>query len=325
MEIGLNLILAVAAAVAIGVIAALVVIMVFRNSQAKNPEVKSREIMDAILTNSEEYDGEMDSEENDAPRRSPFDRWNRTWGKNLNQVSSAFTEDDPKAGFTVIAIFVAITAAVTFFFQNVIAGAMIGAIVVFSLYVLLKNRASKRDDVIRQQLTGFLYALKSNISANETPERALMKVVDEMAEPLHSELVVAKNQILSNVGFSEAMAHMREETTSEDLRFLCSCMIQASSTGTSLEGQIDTILDSVEKKRRSTEEIAQATKSSNMSMYASAIILPAGFIGVYILDDTAKDYWFVDPTSWIALAVAAAIFFVGIRQARKFVGKVKEL
>lgn len=318
----MNLILAISGAVFVGLIVALIGLIVYRKVQEKDPETKYRGQLDAILNSSEEFDGENDDD--GPPKQSIVAKWNSMWGKAFAEISPQFSPDDSKAGVLVVVIWIALTAITTVFI-NIFAGLVLATGVMSGLFIFLKSKAAKKDDNIRHQLTGFLFALKANISANETPERALMKVVDNMPSPLYDELLPAKNQILSNVGFSAAMDHLRLITTSEDLRFLCSCMIQATSTGVSLENQIDNILDSVEKKRRVTEEIRQSTKSANMSMYGAGIIIPAGFIGIYVLDEGARAYWFIDPMSWIALAGAALIAFIGIKQARKFVGKVKDL
>lgn len=320
---GINLILAVAGALLSGALIALVVFLVGKNFKAKDPETRYRGQLDAILNDSEEYDGEND--EDYTPKLGPIAKWNRMWGSNLAEISPTFSKDDARGGVAVVVLWVAIVALVTIFVQSPIAGVVLASVVLGVLYVALKLRANRKDDVIRHQLTGFLFAMKGNISANETPERALMKVIDKMPSPLLDELLPVKQKIIANVGFAESMAFLREETTSEDLRFLCSCMIQATATGVSLETQIDIILQAVEQKRRITEEITQATKSANMSMYAAGLIIPAGFIGIYILDEGARNYWFIDPTSWIALVVAALISFIGVRQARKFVSKVRDL
>jgi len=321
---GMNLILAIAGAGLAGLLVVLIVILIGRRSQEKDPETRYRGQLEAILSGTDEFEGEGYEDETGG-KPGPIGRWNEIWGKNLNEISSQFSKDDPKGGTTIAVVWIAITALITIFFQSPLAGVAIASVILLVIHVALKTKAGRRDDVIRNQLTGFLFAMKSNISASVTEERALMKVIDTIPSPLYDELLPAKNQIRSNVGFAEAMETLREETSSEDLRFLCSCMIQAASTGVSLEGQIDIILQAVEQKKRTTEEISQATKSANLSMNASAIIIPAGFIGIYLLDERAREYWFVDPMSWIMLAVAGLISFVGVRQARKYVSKVREL
>jgi len=313
---GMNLILAIAGAVLAAGLTALIVVLISRNARDKDPETKYRGQLESILSGAD--DGDEDGYDDESFNRiSIFGKWNQAWGKNLAEVSDQFSKDDSKGGVFAIVGWVA--------FQNIFAGVLFASVILAIVFFVLKSRAARKDDVIRHQLTGFLFAMKANISANETPERSLMKVIDTMPSPLYDQLLPAKSQILSNVGFGEAMANLREDTTSEDLRFLCSCMIQATSTGVSLEEQIDIILHAVEQKRRTTEEITQATKSANLSMYGAGIIIPAGFIGIYLLDERARDYWFVQPLSWAALGVAVAISFVGIRQARKFVAKVREL
>lgn len=320
---GINFILAIAGAALAGILVVLIVVLIGRRAKEKDPETKYQGQLEAILNGSDEFDGE--GYDGDEGKKSILDRWNENWGRNFSELSGSFSQENPRGGAVAAVLWVAVVALVGIFLGNIIAGVAIATLILAVLHITLKNRASRKDDQIRNQLTGFLFAMKANISASETPERALMKVIDTMPSPLYDQLLPAKNQILSNVGFSDAMDDLRETTTSEDLRFLCSCMIQATTTGVSLEKQLDIILQAVEQKKRTTEEISQSTKAANLSMYGAGIIIPVGFIGIYILDERAREYWFVDPTSWIALAVAALISFVGIRQARKFVAKVREL
>lgn len=321
---GINFILAIAGAAFTGILVVLIVVLIGRRAKERDPETKYQGQLEAILSGSDEFDGEGYDEDSDG-KKGLLGRWNETWGRNFSELSSSFSGENSKGGTLAIVLWVAIISLVTIFIGNILAGLAIATLILAVLHIALKTRASRKDDQIRHQLTGFLFAMKANISASETPERALMKVIDTMPSPIYDQLLPAKNQILSNVGFADAMDDLRETTTSDDLRFLCSCMIQATTTGVSLEKQLDIILQAVEQKKRTTEEITQSTKAANLSMYGAGIIIPAGFIGIYLLDERAREYWFVDPTSWLALGVAALISFVGIRQARKFVAKVREL
>lgn len=317
-----NLVLAIVASLFIGAIVSLIILALAKKSKENDPKEISRQQLAAILST----DGYEDYSEDDGPasKHNILAKWNRSWGKLLSELSGSFSENDPKGGVVAAVTWIAISAILALVF-NPIAGPVLATALIVLVHFALKARAGKKDNLIREQLTGFLFGIKANVSANETPERALMKVIETMPSPLYDEVLPARNQILSNVGFTEAMTFLRDHTTSEDLRFLCSCMIQASSTGVSLENQIDTILDAVEQKRRITEEIKQATKTANISMNAAAIIIPGAFLGSYFLSPQVQEFWFIDPISWGMLAFAVLISFVGVRQARKYVAKVREL
>lgn len=316
-----NFIIGIVAALMVGAFIAIMVLAIGRGAKKNTQRDIRREQLESILSGAEE--GEFLEEEEE--EFSIFNKWFRVWGRLFQELSGSFNQNDTKAGYLVIGLYVAIAAGVGFFVNNPLAGMVIAAVAVFILFIFLRIRAGRKDAVIRVQLTGFLFALKAHLTANETPERAVMRVIDDMPKPLWDELLPLKNQILSNVSFEEALKELRSTTTSNDLRFLCSCIIQSVSAGTSLEKQIDKIREVVDTRKRITEEISQATKSASNAIYIASVIFPGLFIGVYMLDEQAREYWFVDPMSWAMLAVAGMLFGFGVYLARKFVNAVKKL
>lgn len=127
---------------------------------------------------------EDDDEVSEPPDRGRnlVERWLLYW-RRIGQASgiqkySARDNDLPRDVFfagLVVAI------AVSFIFKNVFAGPA-GAIILFYLVgVYGKNKYNSSQEKLQDQIPSFLFALKANIQANETPVRAILKVVDNMS------------------------------------------------------------------------------------------------------------------------------------------------
>ena len=102
-------------------------------------------------------------------------------------------------------------------------------------------------------------------------------------------------------------------------------MIQGNNTGSSLDKQLDIIRETIDERKRINETINQSTRSANIGIYGATIIIPGTLIALYIVDERVREYWFVNPQSWIALIIAGAMYAVGIFFARRFVSSVRKL
>lgn len=253
-------------------------------------------------------------------------RWNQYWSKLFHESGwGRYGDEDNSAGrdVFVLGLFAMIIVSIitrVVFLGPIIVG-MVGAIVVS----LVKFKNQREQQKLNEQLPGFLAALKANIQANTTPERALVKVVDDMPSPLYEDLLPAKRQILANTSFTDVIKDLNERTTSKDLKFLCACMIQAVSTGASLESQIGTIQKVLEERQKVNDEINKAVSSAMPSIYIASLAIPLVFFATYFLNDATRQYWFVDPTSWIGLGVVLALWATGIYLSKKSVDSIRNL
>lgn len=253
-------------------------------------------------------------------------KWNKHWNDVFRGSGLArYNDSENRAGNDMIAVSAAIVILGSVLTKTVIIGPILAGLVIFGSSFVLKTRANKKAEALNLQLPGFLFALKANIQASSTPERALLKVVDNMPSPLYDDLIVARNKILANASFKEALEELSRKTSSKDLQFLCACMIQASSSGANMEEQLVTIQRVIEARRKVADEIEKAVKTTQPAIWLSSFVIPGLFLASYFIDRSAQAFWFKDPFSWIALGVVIGLYLLGIFLVKKAVNKIRDL
>ena len=253
-------------------------------------------------------------------------RWNHYWSERFKAMGWAkYNDKESSAGRDIIVVGIIIAIAVSVFLKNALAGPPVAALIIYVIGALMKSKANKEADVLNAQLPGFLFALKANIQANETPERAVLKVVDNMPEPLHSDLIIVKNRILANSSFRDALEELAHKTSSKDLQFLCACMIQATGTGANLENQITVIQKVLEARRKVSDELAKAVRSAMPAIWIASVVIPGAFIFSLMADTNAANFWFKDPLSWAALAGVVFFYGLGVWLSKKLVDNIRNL
>lgn len=253
-------------------------------------------------------------------------RWNKYWGERLKAAGfGKYNEDDERAGRDVILISGAVFLASIFFFKNPLAGIVITPALIYGLGVFLKSKANRSAETLNAQLPGFLFAMKANVQANETPEKSILKVVDSMPSPLYDDLLIVKQRILANASFKDALEELSQKTVSRDLKFLCACMIQASTSGANLEEQITIIQGVLESRQKVTDELDKAVRSAAPAIWVASFVIPAVFLGTLMIDAGAKAFWFKDPLSWAALVAVFLFYTFGVFMSKKLVDGIRNL
>lgn len=255
-----------------------------------------------------------------------FYKWNQYWNTIFKDSGWVrYNEDASKAGKEAFIFIIIASVVISLLTRNAFLGPMITGIVIVVFINILKMKNERESQRLNEQLPGFLAALKANIQANTTPERAMLKVIDDMPTPLYEDLIVSKQQILANTPFVETIQNLSARTKSKDLKFLCASMLQAVASGASLEDQIETIQNVLERRQKVNDEIKKAINSATPAIYVASVAIPLLFFATYFLNDATREYWFVDPTSWIALIVVIALWVAGILMTKKLVDNIKKL
>lgn len=253
-------------------------------------------------------------------------RWFSVWGNLFSEMGwLRYKDDETRAGKDVLVAILVVSIAGSLIAQKVFVGPVVALVATFGAYTLCKNIASRKSDAISDQLPGFLFALKANIQANETPERAMLKVIDAMPSPLYEDLLIVRNHILSNSTFKEALQDLRAKTANRDLKFLASCMIQATSFGANLEPQIVTIQKDLDSRREVTDEINKAARSASPAIWVSSVAIPGSFIAIFFSDPNASSFWFVNPISWALLVVILGLWGAGVWFSRRMVASIRNM
>jgi Flp pilus assembly protein TadB len=269
---------------------------------------------------------EDDNDPNAVPKPSISARWNRYWSEIAKESGIGhYHEADNNAGRDIVFLGIAAAVALSIAFGNVIAGAVVSVGMVFLASTVMKQMSNKKAEQINNQLPGFLFALKANVQASETPEKAILKVIDSMPSPLYDDIVIVKKRLLANSTFKEALQELSYKTASRDLKFLCACMVQASSSGANLEDQISTIQKILDARREVSNELTKAVKSVSPSIWVASIVIPGTFIATYFMDPSSQKFWFIEPFSWVALAGVAILWGAGIWLSMRMVNNIKNI
>lgn len=262
---------------------------------------------------------------------SYFQKWNRYWGELAKGAGIVrYTRQEGKdlykrAGRDVFVLMAFSAIVISLILQNVIFGLLIAIIVPFVCAFVMKHLISKKASALSQQLPGFIFALKAQIQASETNERAMLKVVDSMPSPLYEDLRIVKNRLLAASTFKEALEELSKKTTSPDLKFLAACMIQASSSGANLEEQLDSIQEVLESRRKVEDEINQAVQSATPAIWLSSLAIPGVFLASLILDSNSREFWLTQPIAWLVLACVAVLYGISMFMVRNQVQKIKDI
>jgi len=300
-------------AVVIGLIIALGYLIFKKNGSNKTYEDQLQAI----------FEDEFETEQ---LKNTLYYRWSTHWGKILKETGLArYSDSDNTGGRDIIVISLALAVLFSTLFMNPLVGIAVAGISLWLLSIGINILINKKSDAINNQLPGFLFALKANIQANETPERALIKVVDSMPSPLYDDLIIVKNRLLANATFKEALDELSAKTSSNDLKFLAACMIQASNSGTNIEHQIATIQNVLNDRQKISNEISRASNATMPSILVSTFVIPGSFLVTYLFDSGARAFWFVNPISWIVLIVVAVLYVFGIYFTRRLINNIKNL
>lgn len=299
-----------------------IIILIYNSAtrESRNAEYR-RNIASAFM---DEY--EDDEYTSTDGRVSLFEKWFEVWGRLLQEVSKdRYSADDKKGGYDIIVATLLVGTLTALFASQLLAGVVIALFFIIGAYIVLRSRAGKKDEKLLQQLTGFLHGLKANVSADQTPEQSLIRVLRTTQNPLREEMADVEKMIRANISFRETMHHLRENSSSQDLQFLAACIIQGSKGSGSLAPQLDTIIDSVDSAKRRTEAINRGEKNANLSIKVVSAVLPGAFVALYLMDQRTRDFWFIHPLSWPALLGVVVIYAISIFMARRAVSKVRDL
>lgn len=255
---------------------------------------------------------------------SPVQKWNSFWGKSFHKAGWKREFTEPQIGALV---FIA-SITVYLFIALVSRSFGLGIVIILPGYIVLHlvlDKAIKKKQVeFDEQIPAFLSMLKSNIQAGETPERALISAINLTYAPLADELQITKGLIETGT-FQTALRELRDRTSSDILRFLCSCIEISSQVGANLEDQIEVIEDLLDGKAKISRQLTVAESKHKPLLIMSVILIPSIFTYTYLVNESTREYWFNSVGSWFALAISFGIFGLGVYLSDKMVKNATKL
>lgn len=290
--------------------------LIQRNNNTVNYDEQLKELM------SSEFDDE--NENLGSTKITWVLKWNRYWGRLFKEAGiTRYNDKNNTAGRDVLLIGAVIAVIVSLAVQNIIVGPIATAVFIFVVSFIMKQRINKKSDKLNEQLPGFIFALKAQIQASSTNERAMLKVIDAMPSPLYDDLKIVRNKLLASSPFKEALEELSRKTSSRDLQFLAACMIQATTSGSNLEQQLDSIQRVLDSRRKVSSEINKAVKAAQPAMWVSTIAIPFLFIASYLQSATAREFWFNDPISYLVLIAVLALYGASMWMVKSQIDKIK--
>lgn len=254
----------------------------------------------------------------------PISIWNRHWGKLLKRSGMvSMDQTDASIGGVVLLTAVVIWVIISVLVRNPILGIFPSVGILVGLKMSANNKLKNKERLINDQIPAFLSTLKSNIQANTTPESALINAINTTVAPLRDELEIAKSYA-ATTSLSTALLKLRDETSSKDIKFLCSCIELSSKLGANIESQLETIEKLVEDKMDLQRKLDKAVQENKPLLYVSAAIIPGLFFFTYMMNEPTRDFWFKEPISWVLLLLVIIIYAGALYLTNKFVKKLDD-
>lgn len=263
--------------------------------------------------------------QDEVKKESIFSKWNDYWDKALHRAGLDRFNPRGRVGFEIVllAVFVGVLPALAF--KNVLVVLIFAGFFLGVVALVLRNMANSQQEHIFNQLSGFIFSFKANIEARRTPEQAFLSIVDDLPEPLYSELISVKQGLLASVPFSTLLQDVVNKTSSRDLRFFASCLLQATSSGGDIVEQLGTIQRILEDQRVIKDEIQRGVKTTTPVIWATSAILPLIFGVTMIADPTAREFWFQDPISYPLFIFGVMLYLVAVVSVSRIAEKTKKL
>ena len=293
-----------------------VIIIIYSNKKTKENEALQRQFTEAL-----DYSNKLQNEK----KKTIAERLVAYFSKLLKPAGVVKPDSDDEHNFVMLLVISLVIYIISLIITQDVFIGILPIVLFFAILILYcKHKISEQDALLNEQIPSFLSTLKSNIQANETPERALVGAIDSTAEPLYSELLIVKQYIeLGN--FTQAMTILRQRTNNEALKFLCSCIEISSNVGSNLENQITIIEKLIVDKQELDTKLESAVTENKPLIYVSSICIPGLFIFMYFLNTQARLFWFKTLLSWFLLFIIAIVFALGMWLANRVVNNVRKM
>lgn len=210
-----------------------------------------------------------------------------------------------------------------FFILGPVAGLVAPAGGLMGYVFFLKGKAKARRKLMEGQLPNLISGMRANLAANLTPQQAILSQVGEIPAPLGDELKILQQEVNVNIPLDTALTNLSYRVQSREIKFLVASIKIAISSGVDLDSQLKIIQGIIIQRTKMANHLAAAVASVQPSIIVSAVAIPAGFLFSYYSNEDNQKFW-AAPLGWLAIAVIAVLYVVGLIVARRLVHKVEE-
>ena len=194
---------------------------------------------------------------------------------------------------------------------------------VFLLHAGLKMETGRRNNILSKQLPIFITSMRTQLQGNTTISQAIIRSVDDLPEPLYSELLIVKRDLVSGASITAALNHLSRKTDIKELEFLIAAINIAASSGSDLEPQLKKIEEILDNRRKINNAIATAVASINPTRFVAAAVIPGTFLWSYLSDADNRDFW----NSFMGVAflfVTVLLYIIGLIVFNRFIASLKK-
>jgi len=307
-------------AYAIALLAAAGVFAVIMGFFANNKTMLRQREMDELIENITKSEIESQREEANIPNPKTWSGYWYALGASAGIVQTSPSRTGAMAaGISLVAFFIGTFA----YPREALIGAMMAIAVLFAFRIFLVSKANKRLARIDEQLTDLLSGMRANLSANMTPQQAILSQVGEIPAPLGDELRTLKGDLDVNIPLDSALENFAQRVPSRELHFLISSMRIAISQGANLDTLLETLQGIIIQRAGVRNKLASAIAQAQPAIYVTAIAIPAGLIFSFSSDEKNRDFW-LSFNGLIAFGVIMVLYVASLVAAQKQIKKVKE-
>jgi tight adherence protein B len=312
--------LSVILAYTLALVAALGVFALVMGLFANNKKFVREQQMDELIANITK--SEVDSDRNDADIPDPK-TWSGYWYALGNSAGMEQTSPN-KTGLIALGMALSVLFIGTFGYpRDPIIAIFVAAGVIVGFRFLLVSRASKRLAKIDSQLPNMLAGMRANLSANMTPQQAILSQVGEIPAPLGVELVKLKNDLDLNIPLDPALEAFAKRVPSHELHFLVASMRIAISQGGDLDKLLETLQGILVQRASIRSKLATAIAQAQPAVLVTGLAIPLGLIFSYTSDAANREFWLTFQ-GLLAFGFIAVCYVLGLGAARRQIQKVKD-
>lgn len=205
---------------------------------------------------------------------------------------------------------------------NIIGAFALTAAAIFGLRYIFQFQANRRVTKIETQLPNLLSAIRANLQANMTPEKAVINLADQFDGPIGEELRILRNEVSVNIPLDNALQNMSDRVKSPELKFLVSSIKLAVARGVDLDPQIEVIQRIVLQRGEIAGKLRIAIAQVTPTMAISVGLIPLGLMWSLSSSEDNTAYW-SSFAGIITLAIVVVLYVAGIFLTRRQISKVK--
>lgn len=307
-------------AYAIALLASVGVFSLVMGFFANNKNLIRERQMDELIENITKSEISVDRENADVPAPKT---WSGYWyalgaGAGIEQTSPHRT-GLMAGGFALVMFFIGTFA----YPREVVVGLMLAFATIAVFRLVLIQMANKRLVRIDKQLPALLSGMRANLSANMTPQQAILSQVGEIPAPLGDELQKLRADIDLNIPLDTALENFSRRVPSSELHFLVASMRIAISQGANLDELLKTLQTILVARTSIRDKLATAVAQAQPAIYVTALAIPLGLIFSYSSNADNRAFWFTFP-GLLAFSFIAVCYVAGLYAAKRQVQKVKD-